>query len=48
MSVNFILAMVLKPFIALILMGLIVLPIKMLFERIIPEGKVKRILFTRL
>lgn len=48
MSWSFILAMLLKPLVALLLFGLIVLPIKMLLERVIPEGKIKRILFTRL
>ena len=42
------LAILIKPFILLLLFGFIVLPIKMLFQRLLPEGKIKRILFKRI
>lgn len=36
--------MILRPFLALLVFGLIALPLKMVFERFYPEGKVKRFL----
>lgn len=39
------LGLLLKPLIALAIMVLIVLPIKWLFWKLIPEGKLKRVLF---
>lgn len=42
------LALVLKPFIAAALLGLIVLPIKLLFVRFFPDGKVKTFLLRDL
>jgi hypothetical protein len=41
-------AILIKPFVALAFFGLIVLPIKMLFERVLPEGRIKRLLFKRI
>lgn len=41
------LAAFLKPFIALALFFLLVYPIAWFFDKIIPEGKVKRFLFRR-
>ena len=38
-------AVVLKPLIAIAIMCLIVVPIKWIFWKLIPEGKLKRILF---
>ena len=39
------LAILLKPFIAFVIMAGIVLPIEWIFRKIIPEGRLKRILF---
>lgn len=39
------LALVLKPFIALVLFGLIALPLSLFIKRHLPEGRLKRILF---
>lgn len=39
------LGLLLKPFIAFAIMVAIVLPIKWLFWKLLPEGKLKRILF---
>jgi len=38
-------AIMLKPLIAVLIMLAIVLPIKWIFWKLIPEGKLKRILF---
>lgn len=38
-------ALLLKPFIALVFLGLIVLPLVMLAKRYLPEGKLKEFLF---
>jgi hypothetical protein len=40
-------ALVLKPLVALILLGLVVLPIKLALQRYWPDGPVKRFLFKR-
>jgi hypothetical protein len=40
-------ALLLKPFAALVLFGLIVLPIELLLARFWPEGRLKRVLFDR-
>lgn len=45
---NWLLALVLKPFFALVLFGGIVLPIKLLFQRYMKDGPVKRLLFRRI
>ena len=45
---DWLLALVLKPLIALAVFGLIVLPIKMAFQRWFPAGRVKRLLLTRI
>lgn len=45
---NWLLALVLKPFFALVLFGGIVLPIKLLFQRYMKDGPVKRFLFRRI
>lgn len=37
-------AMILRPFLALFVFGLIALPLKMVFERFYPNGRVKRFL----
>ena len=42
------LAILLKPLVALILFGLIVLPLKLLFVRFFPNGKVKAFLLRDL
>lgn len=42
------LAMVIRPLVALILFGGIVIPLGMAFERYFPDGKVKRFLLTPL
>lgn len=42
------LAFLLKPFIALALFALLVYPIAWVFNKIIPEGKIKRFLFRRI
>jgi len=39
-------AILFRPLFALIFLGLIVLPLKLLFKRVIPDGKVKTLLFT--
>jgi hypothetical protein len=41
------LAMALKPILALIVFGLFIRPIAYLLYKIIPEGKIKRVLFWR-
>jgi hypothetical protein len=41
-------AILIKPIALLIFFGFIVLPIKLLFQRIIPDGRIKRLLFKRL
>jgi hypothetical protein len=41
-------AVILKPFVALILLGCIVLPLKMLFVRFYPNGKIKSFLLRDL
>lgn len=40
-------ALVLKPLAALVLFGLILLPIRLAVKRWLPEGKLKRLLLTR-
>lgn len=45
---NWLLALVLKPFFALVLFGGIVLPIKLLFQCYMKDGPVKRFLFRRI
>ena len=45
---SWLLAVVLKPVAALILFGLICLPIKMAVHKILPDGKVKRLLFRKI
>ena len=45
---NLQLALLLKPLAALVLFGLIALPISLLIKRFLPDGKVKRILFRRI
>lgn len=42
------LALILKPFVALLVFGGIVLPIKLLFQRHMKDGPVKRFLFRRI
>lgn len=39
-------AILLRPLFALIFLACIVLPIKLLLKRVIPDGKVKKFLFT--
>ncbi len=40
-------ALLLKPFAALVLFGLVVLPIELVLARFWPEGRLKRVLFDR-
>ena len=40
-------ALLLKPFAALVLFGLIVLPIELVLAKFWPEGRLKRVLFDR-
>lgn len=42
------LAFLLKPVLALVLFGFVVYPIAWVFNKLIPEGKVKRFLFRRI
>lgn len=42
------LAVLFKPLLTFIFMLVFVLPIKLAFQRFLPEGKLKDILFTRL
>jgi hypothetical protein len=42
------LAMLVKPFVALVIFGLICLPIRLAAQRFIPDGVLKRILLLRL
>lgn len=42
------LAILLKPFVVLVFFGCIVIPIEMLLSRHMKDGKLKRILFTRI
>lgn len=42
------LAILLKPLVALLLLGLVVLPLKLLFVRFFPSGKLKRWLLREL
>jgi hypothetical protein len=41
---SIVIAMFLKPFVALILFGFILLPIRLFVLRIVPEGRIKRFL----
>lgn len=41
-------AMVLRPIFALILLGLICLPVRLAVQRWMPEGRVKRVLLIRI
>lgn len=41
-------AILIKPFVLLVFFGLIVLPIKLLFQRFLPDGRIKRLLFKRI
>jgi len=41
-------AVALKPLALLIFFTVLVLPLKLLFQKIIPEGKIKRFLFQKL
>ena len=45
MNDPWLIAVILKPLFMIILFGLIVLPIKILLERIIPDGRIKMALF---
>lgn len=45
---SWVLALLLKPLIFLFFLVCIILPLKILAMKFIPEGKLKRILFTRL
>lgn len=40
-------ALLLKPFAALVLFGLVVLPIELVLAKFWPEGRLKRVLFDR-
>ena len=42
------LSIFLRPFVAFIVLLLIVKPIKMVFDKLLPDGKVKRLLFRRI
>lgn len=44
---NLEIALLIKPFAALVLFGLILLPIRLAVKRWMPEGKLKRLLLTR-
>jgi hypothetical protein len=44
---NWLLALILKPFIALVVLGLICLPARLAVQRYMPEGKLKRFLLFR-
>lgn len=41
-------ANVIRPFALLLLFVVVVIPVRMLLQRIIPEGKIKRFLFRRI
>jgi hypothetical protein len=41
-------AVALKPFVLFIFFVVLVLPLKLLFQKIIPEGKIKRFLFWQI
>lgn len=41
-------SVILRPFGALILFGLIALPLRLLFQKYAPEGKLKRLLLRRI
>jgi hypothetical protein len=43
-----VIALILKPFVVLIIFGLIVIPLTLLAKKYIPEGKIKRILFKKI
>lgn len=45
---NWLIAIMLKPFFALILFGFIVLPVKLWLFKYIPRGKIRNILYTQL
>jgi hypothetical protein len=47
-GMTWLLAVVLRPIGALVLFGLIALPLRLLFQRWYPEGKVKRFLLREL
>lgn len=39
------LAIVLKPFVAIVLFGFVALPISLVIKKYLPEGRLKRLLF---
>lgn len=41
-------AVLIKPFLLLAFLGLIVLPLKLIFQRYFPEGKIKRVLLREI
>ena len=47
-SESMIIANIIRPFALLILFVAVVIPIRMLIERILPNGKLKRFLFRRI
>lgn len=47
LRMSFAIAMLLRPFAALVLFGLVLLPIRLAVMRWLPEGKVKRVLLLR-
>ncbi len=42
------LAIIIKPFVALVTLGLICLPIRLAFQKWFPSGHIKRLLLTKI
>jgi hypothetical protein len=45
---SWLIALLIKPLVALLVIGLIALPLRMAFQRWFPDGKIKRLLLTRI